>query len=373
MWGIERYGVSAYCRSMSIASFAATRDALIAAIESDLTGEEACATIARAFTGVAPYDAAAVMTTDPETHLPAGGIVRGFDASDCVPFWDNELLDPDFNKFNDLAKSIDPVATLAEATDGDLARSPRFQKLYADAHVSDELRVAFMSGSSCLAIGAFIRCDGATYTSTEVSDVRHLLVPATRLLRHALVHMSESLTTHGPVVLIIDARGRVLSKSEGADEVLDDLRIELDAELPGTILVAASHARASRTTTRITTRLRGSSGRWVRIHVSPMSGSGGGEGDTASVTIEAAAPGDLVPILLDSYGLSDRETEIVLLVCRGIGTKEIAYELSISVHTVRDHLKAIFAKAKVNSRPELVARLFTNHLLERFHRTVTHV
>ena len=100
---------------------------------------------------VAPYDATAVMTTDPETHLPAGGIVSGFDASDCVPFWDNELLDPDFNKFNDLAKSIEPVATLADATDGDLARSPRFQKLYAAAGASDELRVAFMSGTSCLA------------------------------------------------------------------------------------------------------------------------------------------------------------------------------------------------------------------------------
>jgi DNA-binding CsgD family transcriptional regulator len=361
--------MSAYCRFMSIASFAATRDVLIAAMESDLTGEEACATIARAFAGVAPHDAAAVMTTDPETHLPAGGVVNGFDASDCVPFWDNELLDPDFNKFNDLAKSIDPVATLAEATDRDLARSPRFQKLYAAAHVSDELRVAFMSGTSCLAIGAFIRCDGALYTPTQVNDVRNLLVPATRLLRHALVHMSEPLTSHGPVVLIIDAGGRVLSKSEGADEVLDDLRIELDAELPGTILVAASQARASRTTTRITTRLRGSSGKWVRIHVSPMCG----EGETASVTIEAADPGDLVPILLDSYGLSDRETDIVLLVCRGIGTKEIARELSISVHTVRDHLKAIFAKSHVNSRPELVARLFTNHLLEQFHSTVTHV
>ena len=366
---------------MSIASFAATRDLLIGAVESDLTGEEACATIARAFAGVAQYAAAAVMTTDPETHLPAGGIVSGFDASDCVPFWDNELLDPDFNKFNDLAKSIEPVATLAEATDGDLARSPRFQKLYAAAGVSDELRVAFMSGTSCLAIGAFIRCDGELYTPTEVNDVRNLLVPATRVLRHALVHMSEPLTRRGPVVLILDASGRVLSKSEGADEVLDDLRLELDAELPGTILIAASQARASRTTTRITTRLRGSSGRWVRIHVTPMwsggrsggSGGGSGEDDTVSVTIEAAAPGDLVPILLDSYGLTDRETDIVLLVCRGISTKEIANELSISVHTVRDHLKAIFAKSNVNSRPELVARLFTNHLLEQFHNTVTHV
>ncbi len=97
----------------------------------------------------------------------------------------------------------------------------------------------------------------------------------------------------------------------------------------------------------------------------------GGEG-IVSVTIENAAPGDLVPILLDSYGLSERETDIVFLVCRGISTKEMAAELSISVHTVRDHLKSIFEKAGVNSRGELVAGLFTNHLLDRFHTTVVH-
>lgn len=354
---------------MGIASFTAARDRLIAARTGALTGEDACSEIAAAIAAVARYDAAAVMTTDPETHLPAGGIVTGFDASECVPFWDNELLDPDFNKFNDLAKSLEPVATLAEATDGDLARSPRFQKLYASANASDELRVAFMSGSSCLAIGAFVRCDGEVYSPPQARDVRNLLGPAVKVLRGALRYHDAPLTPRGPIVMILDANGQVLSISEDADEVLDDLRIEVDEGLPGTIMVAAARARASRSTTRLTTRLRGSSGRWVRIHVSPMAG----DSDTVSVTIDAAAPSDLVPILLDSYGLSERETDIVLQLCRGIGTKEIAVELSISVHTVRDHLKAIFDKTGVNSRGELVARLFSSHVLDQFHTSVVHV
>lgn len=353
---------------MSIGSFTAARDRLLAAADEVLTGEQACWEIALAFKDVAPHHGSAVMITDPETHLPAGGHVAGFQAADCVPFWDNELLDPDFNKFNDLAKSIEPVASLAEATDGDLARSPRFQKLYQAAGVSDELRVVFISGSSCLAIGAFVRCDAALYAPHEIRDVRNLLVPAVHVLRSALGHMAEPLTERGPVVVILDLHNQVVSMSADADEVLADLRISVDAELPGTIIVAASRARASRSTTRLTTRLRGSSGRWVRLHVSPMAGNVG----TVSVTIEAAAAGDLVPILLDSYGLSARETDIVLLVCRGIGTKEIAAELSISVHTVRDHLKSIFEKANVNSRGELVARLFTNHFLDRFHTAVLH-
>ncbi len=82
---------------------------------------------------------------------------------------------------------------------------------------------------------------------------------------------------------------------------------------------------------------------------------------------------DLTPILLESYGLTDREVEIVILLARGLATKDIAAELSLSPHAVRDHVKAIFEKAGVNSRGELVARLFAQHLLDGFHAAVHRV
>ena len=355
---------------MTIAAFTTARDRLLAAEQTPLSSDQVCAEIALAIKSVAPFDAAAVMTTDPDTHLPAGGIVNGFDPSACVPFWDNELLDPDFNKFNDLARSVEPVATLVDATDGDLARSPRFQKLYAAYGATDELRVAFTSGSTCLGIGAFLRCGGDPFTPTEIRDVCNLVVVASKALRKSHGYMSGPLPGNGPAVLILDAAGSVISMSEGADELLEDLRIEaLDEKLPGTILIAASKARSSRVPSRLTTRLRGRSGRWVRIHVSPMAG----ESETVSVTIDAAAPSDLVPILLDSYGLTERETDLVLALCRGLGTKEMASELAISVHTVRDHLKTIFDKAEVNSRGELVAKLFANHVIDSFEKAVGHL
>lgn len=351
---------------MGLTSFVAARDRLLAATTPTVDCEDACAQVMRAFADVAPFQAAAVMTTDPESHLPAGGVVTGFSPGDCVPFWDNELLDPDFNKFNDLARRPDPVATLVEATDGDLARSPRHAKLYAPSDAVDELRVVFVAGSSCVAIGAFVRTLGGPFTPTEVRDVRALLVPATSLFRRALGNITAPLAGDAPAVLLVDANGRIVSRSADAAGVLADLRIEIDDDVPGTLLVAAAKARAARTTARLTTRLRGRSGRWVRVHVSPMDG----DGDLVGITISAAQPSDLVPILLESYGLTERETDVALLVCQGLATKEIAHELSISSHTVRDHLKEIFEKTGAHTRGELVAQIFSHHVLGAFHESV---
>lgn len=91
------------------------------------------------------------------------------------------------------------------------------------------------------------------------------------------------------------------------------------------------------------------------------------------LTIQPAAPNDIVQVLLDSYGLTARETEIALCVCRALSTKDIAAELIISAHTVRDHIKVILAKAGVASRGELMAKLLNGHMFDRFHANTTHL
>jgi DNA-binding CsgD family transcriptional regulator len=45
------------------------------------------------------------------------------------------------------------------------------------------------------------------------------------------------------------------------------------------------------------------------------------------------------------------------LLLGGLATDDIATRLSISRHTLRDHVKAIFTKMGVGSRPELTAQL----------------
>lgn len=353
---------------MGVGAFIRARDRLLATESADANSREVCEEIVRAVREVAPFEWCAVMTTDPNTLLPSGGVVVGFDRSACAPYWDNELLDPDFNKFADLARRHDPVATLHEAVEGDLERSPRFVKIYRGLDAADELRISFVAGTSCLAIGSFVRpSDCGPFGPEELVDVRALAPVATKALRTALAQPSAAAAEVIPVVVMLDSQGELTGSTAGAEGVLEDLRVNVDGTFPGILQVAAQKARRGRRPS-LTTRLRGHSGQWYRLTASPMEG-----GDVVAITIDVARSDDLVEVLLDSYGLTRRETEIVLWLCRGMSAKEIAAELFISSHTVRDHIKAIYEKAGVSSRGELVAGLFSNHVLDRFERAVTHL
>lgn len=59
-----------------------------------------------------------------------------------------------------------------------------------------------------------------------------------------------------------------------------------------------------------------------------------------------------------AWGLSPREREVAARTARGASVKEIAYELGITIHTVRRHTERIFAKLGVQSRSQLSALWF---------------
>jgi DNA-binding CsgD family transcriptional regulator len=72
-----------------------------------------------------------------------------------------------------------------------------------------------------------------------------------------------------------------------------------------------------------------------------------------------------VVYIVAAWQLTEREQDVLRLVCQGQGTDRIAQELFLSPHTVRGDLKALFAKDGVTSRGELVARLFAEHYHRR--------
>lgn len=62
--------------------------------------------------------------------------------------------------------------------------------------------------------------------------------------------------------------------------------------------------------------------------------------------------------------LTDRESQVVDLICKGMKNKEIAERLFISETTVRHHLTSVFNKLKITSRLELVVYAFKNNLVK---------
>ncbi len=69
----------------------------------------------------------------------------------------------------------------------------------------------------------------------------------------------------------------------------------------------------------------------------------------------------VAPLIVEAYGLTAREREVIGLLVRGLSTRQMADHLGITSHTIKDHVKAILAKAGVQSRRELVAQLFIRH------------
>jgi DNA-binding NarL/FixJ family response regulator len=57
------------------------------------------------------------------------------------------------------------------------------------------------------------------------------------------------------------------------------------------------------------------------------------------------------------FGLTARESEVAAFVAEGLSNHAIADALCISEHTVKSHLKAIFQKAGVVSRTQVIARI----------------
>jgi DNA-binding NarL/FixJ family response regulator len=65
----------------------------------------------------------------------------------------------------------------------------------------------------------------------------------------------------------------------------------------------------------------------------------------------------------ENYELSDRETDILVLVAKGLSSKEIADKLHISVHTVSTHRKNITHKTGIKSVAGLAVYAMLHNLM----------
>ena len=65
----------------------------------------------------------------------------------------------------------------------------------------------------------------------------------------------------------------------------------------------------------------------------------------------------------DDYGLSPRETEVLQQMAEGLVNKQIAAALDVSIHTVTNHIRSIYAKLHVNTNTGAVAKAIREGLV----------
>ena len=101
-------------------------------------------------------------------------------------------------------------------------------------------------------------------------------------------------------------------------------------------------------------RVHAPSGQWLTVHASRLDDVE----RSVAVVVEPTSPVALAPLVIAAYGLTAREGEVTRRLLTGLARKTIASELRISMHTVNDHVKAVFDKTGASSAGELRARVF---------------
>ena len=332
-----------------------------------------------------PFDAAVWSVTDPATGLPTGPTriddLDGMTAAQCSEHWRGEFVHDDVNAFVDLARARRPAGTLRAASD-DPERSPRYRTVLRPLGYGDEMRAVLRIEGSPWGLLTLFRYEGRpAFTAPETALVAGLSAPLAGALR---AHARPAETVPGPLpdrpgVLVFDTGGDLQSADDQAWAWLAEL--PLDRTLPSDLgvvplwLVAtvfrAGAAAYGRGDGIARARIRSRRGRWLVCHASCLDRPGGPR--TIVVVLEPASPAEIAPLVIDAYGLTDREREITALIARGASTTEIADTLFLSPHTVRGYVKAIFTKVEVSSRGELVAKLFADTYEPQYHRMITRV
>lgn len=316
-------------------------------------------------------------TVDPTTNLLTStykfGDLKGRDEGDL--HWSMiEYGGEESTAFIDLHTAGTTAIGMHIETGGDLARSMRLRECIAPyLGYGDELRVVASAEGRVWGSCSFFRSpDDRAFDAVDVEFAASLAPFLARGFRSGLMTSAagynSGATAVGPAVIIVDADNQLVQVSPGAEQRLAEIMVnEHSAGAIGTIAALVASARRYRSglvdvVPRGRVRLR--SGGWVVFQASPLASREGATGDVV-ITIEDARPPEIVPLVVEAFGLTGRERDVTQFVLQGAETKDIATALNVSPYTVQDHLKAIFDKAGVHSRRELIAKVFFNQYLPR--------
>jgi DNA-binding CsgD family transcriptional regulator len=318
---------------------------------------------------VVPFDSACWHPVDPGTVLFTGSYVENMA---CSAAWlaHHEYVVEDVNKWAFLARSGYRAGSLSQATHGNLSLSARYRS--GGGTIADELRASFVVEGTYWGAAGLLRDRGRPWFRDE--EVRLLAMLSAQLADGFRRAFLRSLAppddgSHDLGVVVLDEQGEVESVSPAAERWIAELVEHPGADAVDSRVVQAVAARVreagSLELPELAARARAftRSGRWLLLHGTRL--SGGADGRKA-VIIQPAPSHEIATLIVQAYGLSERERQVTELCAQGLSTKEIGAALHLSPHTVQDYLKAIFDKTGTRSRAELVGKIFLDNYVPQF-------
>jgi DNA-binding CsgD family transcriptional regulator len=309
----------------------AVRDAVAALSEQALDPADLLHQAEARIRAVVPYDAGAWWTVDPETLLPThlGGRTDRPDPGET-------FASTDYDVFEGLDRSgLDAVAE------------------------GDTVHLLSRSGNATWAAARLTRVsEPRGFTQAELdylSSIARFIGAGVR------EHLSQAIWRPGhsvvPGVLIVAEGGRVDDATPEMAGWLARLGAEergaLPASLRGLVRQTLDNRVGVAPLRPAKVRIRLLEGDWVVARATRFTA----DRTRIAVMMKAATRSDVGSLFLAVHGLTPREREITDLLVAGADPNEVAVSLHLSIHTVRSHVKTIFAKVGVGSRAELTASL----------------
>ncbi|GAA1030699.1 MULTISPECIES: helix-turn-helix transcriptional regulator [Amycolatopsis] len=318
--------------------------------------------LSRAMAPLVAHDALRLLGFSPSTPIGLGsfGFVHGYE--------------PDFGRalYRGLWTGADPcplsvfqrrpIPGCVAGSDEPRHRATR--RMFGSYGVGCELRVVLRTARGMWGTIALLRAEHTQpFTEHDTASVAMLTTALVGVLRRHVV--IEPLTPAQPArpagVLILGADDRIRAATPDGRDWRDQLHQRdagpdwaLDAGL--SILAKEARARGDnpRTAAPLFVGPAASYGHWVAAQAQALDGDSTGD---VAVVFQQATGDLLLPYFGDWHGLTARERQVVSQLCQGTAAKQIARHLTVSVHTVNEHLKSVYRKTGAEGRDHLVAAL----------------
>ena len=322
--------------------------------------------------GVVDFGAYVWMLTDPVTAVGAAPLADA-PCMQELPALIKAKYATSVNRWTDLQQRTSPTALLNDAVEGDLARSRVWREVMSRYGIRDVASTVFADRFGCWGFldlwrdqtcGPFTPSDAAFIDSLATSLTTALRECQARTFVEAAAPRRRS---PGPVVLTLDQDLQITSRTAASQSWLDALLPPgpQGRAIPASVYNVAAQllaVEAGIDDRPAYTRVHLSDGFWLTLRAARLA-SDPPESDSATpgtgnivVTIEEASATERMDLFSRAVGLTAREYELLGWLATGSDTRAMARQMSLSEHTIQDHLKSIFSKTGSRDRVSVLSR-----------------